>query len=215
MYRIALHVGNVDLEDPATDSRIAETDDLRDIGWESVNGRLLAVIYTNEDDPIGLVVQTARRIAHTLPGADVDKVDEDLVSISDIASRVGVTREAVRHWVKGTRGPANFPSSVGSVGGGDRGSTQVWSWPYVNRWLDKHYSLRDEDEYLSPEQVALVNAALLKVEDYMDHEWQEMVLLDLPLESQGGSGPPQHRTVVLPDDGDFVAAVELRLGRDA
>jgi hypothetical protein len=219
MYRIALHVGNADLDNPAIRCLIEETDALSDVAWETVNGRVLAVVYCDEHDPVGQLVQVARVINHRLD-VQADSIDPDLVSISDIANRAGVTREAVRLWVKGSRGPANFPSAAGSVGGGDRGSTQVWSWPVVNEWLEQHFGLGDGDEYLSPVQVAQANAALLRVADLDEGwDWEELVQLDLPvsLEPQLERGWTSSRNVYsgASDEEGFVSVVRLTIGGDA
>ncbi|MFG2056900.1 hypothetical protein ACGFI9_23050 [Micromonospora sp. NPDC048930] len=213
MYRIALHVGNIDLHDPHVLSRIGAVDPLCEVSWESVDGRTLAVIYCDDHDPISHVVTIARRITHAIPEAHVDGIDQDLVSVSDIARRVGMTREAVRLWVKGQRGPGGFPSALGSVGGGERGSTQIWSWPSVNAWLDEHFGLGDEDQYLTPEQVTVANAAILQVEDYIDHEWNELVQLDLEIAVEGQAEArrsQKQRELLASQDGDFVPAVELQ-----
>nr|MDT0659849.1 hypothetical protein [Micromonospora sp. DSM 115978] len=214
MFRIALHVGNIDLQNPTVLDRIANVDTLCEIAWESVDGRVRAVIYCDDHHPVGQIVQVARRITHALPEAHVDGIDQELVSISDIATRIGMTREAVRLWTKGQRGPGGFPAALGSVGGGDRGSTQVWSWPAVNAWLEQHYRLGDGDEYLSPEQMAMAQAALLKVEDYFDQEWNELVQLDLPVSLEvgepGGSTRDASSASTKPDG--FTPVLSLQLG---
>jgi len=159
MHRIALHVVGVDLDDHVALSGLGDL--LSDVAWTSIDGRVIAEFYTEAIDPVGHAVQAARQIKCNLPGVTGLEVDADLVGISDIASRVGVTPEAVRNWADGQRGPGNFPPPVGSVGGGDR-SIRVWSWLDVNAWL-KQFSLNDEDELLTPQQVAELDVALRKV----------------------------------------------------
>ncbi|MDG4834519.1 hypothetical protein O7627_35205 [Solwaraspora sp. WMMD1047] len=215
MFRIALHVGNIDLRDPVVVERIANIDSLCEISWESIDGRVRAVIYCDEHDPIGQIIQIARRITHTIPEAKINGLDQDLVSISDIATRVGLTREAVRLWTKGQRGPGGFPAALGSIGGGDRGSTQVWSWPDVNAWLERHFGLGDGDEYLSPEQVAKAQAALLQIEDYLDHDWRELVQLDIPASLgviSDDTAEDADPLVAAPSSDPFIPVVSLNLG---
>jgi hypothetical protein len=61
------------------------------------------------------------------------RVDQDLVSVSDIAQRLGRSRESVRLLVDGKRGPGRFPPAVGTVGNGIR----VWPWSVVWEWSAK------------------------------------------------------------------------------
>jgi hypothetical protein len=170
MYRIALQVADIDLDDDQTNDLIAAS--LGDLSWVEIDGRVLAILHTACDNPVGSAVEVAHRIEHGLPRAKVLGVDEDLVSISDISRRIGASRETIRLWVAGKRGPGGFPAPSGSVGGGERGSTKVWSWATVNGWLGEHYRLADEDEHLTPQQVAEVNASVLRVHQPVDAEWQ-------------------------------------------
>ena len=68
-----------------------------------------------------------------VPAAVPLRVDQDLVSVSDIAQRVGRTRESVRLLVDAKRGPGRFPPPIGVVGDG----TRVWPWAVVLEWFDK------------------------------------------------------------------------------
>jgi hypothetical protein len=66
-----------------------------------------------------------------VPAAVPLRVDQDLVSVSDIAQRVGRTRESVRLLVDGKRGPGGFPPPIGVVGDGIR----VWPWSAALEWF--------------------------------------------------------------------------------
>jgi hypothetical protein len=59
---------------------------------------------------------------------------DDFVSLLDIAERSRVTREAVRLWATGARGPGGFPQPQFTTGAGER----VWDWSEVARWLAEH-----------------------------------------------------------------------------
>lgn len=187
MYRIALRVVGVDLQDHRVLSPLGDL--LSDVAWTSIDDRVIAEFYTEAIDPVGHAVQVARQIECNLPGVTALEVDPDLVGISDIALRVGVTREAVRNWVDGRRGPGSFPPPVGSVGGGDR-SIRIWSWLNVNAWL-KQFNLNDEDELLTPQQVAELNAALRKVVGRMGSSWKTATVhadFDVPVRTSHCSG---------------------------
>jgi len=169
LYRIALRVTGVDLDDDPTFDVISEH--LDHLSWLEIDGRTVAVTHT-DGNPVGAATQASRQIAASLAGARVVEVDQDLVGVSDIAKRVGVTREGVRFWVDGKRGPGNFPDPVGSAGGGERGSMRLWQWATVNDWL-RHYDLHDDEEMLSAAQMAEVNACLHRVLGPVDREWQQ------------------------------------------
>lgn len=54
--------------------------------------------------------------------------DLGLVSVSDIAEMLGVSRETVRLWATGER-RAGFPQRFAQVG-----SSQVWAWSDIHEW---------------------------------------------------------------------------------
>jgi hypothetical protein len=157
VYRIPLHVTGLDLGD---DVLLDEAARLLDVVWTGVGGRTIAVVYTADPNPVSAAIATARQIEAACPDARVLEVDQDLVGVSDIGHRIGISREGVRNWVEGRRGPGGFPDHVGTIGGGERGAQRVWRWADVNAWLRKHYELGDEEEHLTAGQCAMVAAAL-------------------------------------------------------
>lgn len=68
-----------------------------------------------------------------LMGMIVQRLQEDLANRSEIAERLGVTRQAVSNWVRGQRGD-DFPAPSNDVAGG------VWLWGDVGRWAESHGS---------------------------------------------------------------------------
>jgi hypothetical protein len=172
-YRVVLHVRGVELSDDAVLDSIATAEALADLEWVSIDGRTLVTVYCAEHDAHGSVVQTSRTICHLFPSAVIE-LDLELVGVTDIANRVDVTREAVRLWVKGARGPGDFPECVGSIGGGERGSRQIWPWSEVNEWLERNLGLGDGYRYLDSKGWVKLQSALLKLEDYVDKRWSEM-----------------------------------------
>jgi hypothetical protein len=159
--KITLRVNGVCFDSEQTVQNIANH--LDDLIWTVVDSRVCAAVIVDQPDALVCsAVEAARRIEHALVGAHVDRVDEELVGIPDIAARVGLNRETVRSWASGTRGPGDFPSPVGSVGGGDRGAARIWRWADVNDWLDRRYSLGDGYSYASDAESAEVSAYLAK-----------------------------------------------------
>ena len=67
-----------------------------------------------------------------LDGVEVVRLaDAGLVSMADIAVRMGRTRESVRLLIAGERGPGGFPAPVTDP----RSRYRLWRWSEVERWL--------------------------------------------------------------------------------
>src|SRR5215467_5094163 len=77
----------------------------------------------------------------------------DLVSLLDIAHRTRRSREAVRLWAAGKRGPGGFPAPDWQSPSGER----FWSWPDVAWWISEHLHLAVE---VTPEPIRLADEVL-------------------------------------------------------
>lgn len=166
---VRLQVEGLDLDDDLTNDLLAQH--FPDFLWSAVDGLVTMTVYAKDGDVVGQVTQTARRVEHAVKGAKVRRVHRDLVTQSDIASRVGVSREAVRKWTH-RAGDKPFPVPFDTVGGGDSRPSKVWQWSDVVMWLGDVYSI-DMDEDLPDDQtVAHIDACLAKVNAYLDKEWQ-------------------------------------------
>lgn len=60
-------------------------------------------------------------------GLRVRRLVPDLLTRSEIAARLGVTRQAVQNWTSGRR-QSGFPLAVNPVGGGAWSWHDVWAW---------------------------------------------------------------------------------------
>ncbi|MFI0792518.1 helix-turn-helix transcriptional regulator [Micromonospora rubida] len=167
MIRIPLRVSGVDLDDDVTLELLGEH--LSGLTWSECDGVVLATLYTSAQNPVATALEAARRICHALPKAEVLHVDPELVSNSDIAFRLGVSREAVRLWVEGLRGPGNFPPALSVIG---NGRSKVWPWAVVHAWVRQNYRIGDDETHLTAQQVAELNGALLRVKHPIDNEWE-------------------------------------------
>jgi hypothetical protein len=101
-----------------------------------------------ETGPLGTLIQFDREapsLAQAISTAarDIDKVPglravgvacDNMVTMLDIAQRTCRSREAVRLWASGERGPGGFPSPEMITTGGEK----VWDWEQVARWLGRH-----------------------------------------------------------------------------
>jgi hypothetical protein len=72
-------------------------------------------------------VRDVRRAGYAVARVEPD----DLVTLAEIARRVGRTRESVRQQALGLRGPGGFPPPVASV----KGTSPLWRWAEVAPWF--------------------------------------------------------------------------------
>jgi hypothetical protein len=87
----------------------------------------------------------------------VGLVNDDAVTLEDVAARIGRSREAVRRWSVGRHGPGGFPSPLNPGG-----STNYYRWSSVVRWLREAMSvdLPDDEPVLAAVDLALQLRAL-------------------------------------------------------
>ena len=75
------------------------------------------------------------QIESAVPGVRVIRVEpDDLVNASDIAERLGRTRESVRLLISGERGPGGFPPPVSHL----KARGRIWRWAEVARWASRN-----------------------------------------------------------------------------
>ncbi len=158
--KIVLSVRGVDLDDPVTLDTLGQH--LNDLGWESVGEQVTATLYTDSSDPVAAALDVVSVIEKVLPGAAVVRVDEQLISVGDIADRLGVSTEGVRLWTVGKRRTSDaFPAPRAQVSQG-RTLMKIWAWADVLAWLRAEIQLDPEVgvHYLSDREVAELNNEL-------------------------------------------------------
>ena len=113
------------------------------------------VAFDREADSLAHAVLTAVGDIERVPDLKVVRIaDAGLVSMADIASRSGRTRESVRLLVSGARGPGGFPSPVTDP----RSRYRLWRWSEVERWLTAY---ADQEAGSSDDRLlAAINAGL-------------------------------------------------------
>jgi hypothetical protein len=110
--------------------------------------------FAREADSIDAAIVSAMECV-TAAGAKVDRIEPDpLVSLSDIASRTGMSRAAMTQYSKGQRGK-NFPSPVARI----TSDSPLWDWASVAKWLFQNEKL-SRDAAIEAEVVRAVNAAI-------------------------------------------------------
>ena len=134
-FRLNIVFTGVDLDDDQVFEALAERSDIL---WRAQSDAAYATATIDAPSALKAADFVTKAVMELVPSAHPIRLDDDLVSISDVASRVGVTREAVRNWANGTR-QANFPFPRGVVGDG----IKVWAWADVNNWLLENLSFGD------------------------------------------------------------------------
>lgn len=108
---------------------------------ESIEAAILGAIAS---------VRKADRSIHVV------RVDEcNLVTQSEIARRIGQSRQSVNQYIAGQRGPGNFPRPECDLAE----DTPVWAWCEVSQWFVEHGILEPKDSW-SAKVVHAVNTAL-------------------------------------------------------
>jgi hypothetical protein len=152
-FTVSVVLDDVDLSDEIIEAVFAL---IEDAVPSAVNGVVVVTAPVAAQDDEAAAFQLIAQLRAALPEATPVRLDQDLVSISDIAQRVGRTRESVRLLVEGKRGPGDFPPPVGTVGGGIR----VWPWAVVLDWYRDALGEDLDERGVRPETAALVDACL-------------------------------------------------------
>jgi hypothetical protein len=150
-FRLNIAFSGVDFDDDDVFEALAA---FPNIVWRSHGDSALATAIVDAPSALKAADLVTQQVATSVPSARPIRLDEDLVAIPDVASRVGVTREAVRNWANGAR-HANFPLPKGVVGDG----IKVWAWSDVNCWLRENLNVGDPEAFPTASDAALINAS--------------------------------------------------------
>lgn len=118
----------------------------------------LAICFTRQAESYYEAVMSAMDNLQAA-GADVQAFEPDfLVTASEIASRSGLTRQAISLYEKGERA-AHYPAPVRRVSS----SSPLWDWVDVSRWL--HAQGKLPEEAVREAQISRVVNALAQVKE--------------------------------------------------
>lgn len=161
---MTLRVAGIDLDDATVGSALAS--DLPLLLWQGDDRYATATFDVDEHDAVARTVDVARTIEAIAPGAKVQGTDRDLVSTTEIASRVGVSREGARKWTK----EADFPAPFAIIGS----RTSTWPWATVTAWLLESRGI-DMDETLPSESLLTqIDNYLFRNPDATTVQWHEL-----------------------------------------
>ena len=156
-YQFTLLVEGPDLQSDAT------IDALFEAGCDdALVGRTDGIQYLDFDreapSPEAAILSAIADVER-LPDVEVIRLaGGGLVSMADIASHTGRTRESIRLLITNERGPGRFPAPVTDP----RTRYRLWRWSEVRRWFEANYAdgpvSRDDAAY--DRVAAAINASL-------------------------------------------------------
>lgn len=155
-----------------------QSDEIADALYEAgcddgLVGRVDGIQYVDFDREAASLpdaVLSALTDLESVDGLEVTRLaDATLVSMSDIAERMGRSRESVRLLISGDRGPGGFPPPVTDP----RSRYRLWRWFEVSEWLSR--SLGETVEETDDHTRAAISAILEfrrhgKAGNIRDHE---------------------------------------------
>lgn len=98
-------------------------------------------------------VLSATEDVESVPGLSVLRIEpDDLVTMAEIAERLGRTRESVRLLISGRRGKGDFPAPISHL----RSRSRLWRWSEVAEWAD----IGTPEDQQRARFIASLNAAL-------------------------------------------------------
>jgi hypothetical protein len=150
-YFIEIVFEGINLDDPETDDALSRAEIA---GLTRLDDRFISV-------GAGIIAEDAQSAAavlianlhEALPAAQPYRVARDLVNTSEIADRIGVSRQTVRNWCTGERLDGSFPPALDVVG-----DQKIWEWGTVNAWLRFNMGLDDGLFYPSPWELGEMDA---------------------------------------------------------
>lgn len=127
-YQFALTVADFDLDDDFQNAAIEAFD------YVAVVGRTAGITQVDVEIEAESAERALARVIADLRGIGVTtrRVDLDLVNTSEIADRLGKSRETVRLWSTGGR-RQGFPTPYAVVA-----DSQVWAWSDVYNWATEN-----------------------------------------------------------------------------
>lgn len=134
-----------------------------------VTGQQPAVLQlcVPDEHAVSHVVELLRAIQADIPQIHVDGVDRDLVGVTDIAHRAGVSREGARKWTQSPDFPAPF-AHVPSA------SMPIWAWTQVASWLKNERSLDLDEQLPTVEILTQIENCLMRNPDHTSVEWHQV-----------------------------------------
>lgn len=141
-----------------------------DLVPEGGTGVNLVHVYSEADPFAAALLEAVEQVEST--GLVVTGIaSDDLVSLRDIAARLGRTYESVRLIAAGKRGPGGFPTPLST------GQWSLYSWAEVSAWFSRSHGTQAPSAY-DREIVAadhLIRARRILAGDEQRHQLSKLV----------------------------------------
>ena len=145
LFEMTFHVEHVD--DSLVDTLINDYE--ATVGTDHTGHEFVTVLAEGDSFDHAARTMVTELQSH---GLRIRRLVPDLLTRSEIAARLGVTRQAVQNWTSGKR-QSGFPLAVNPVGGG------VWSWYDVWAWaLSCERAADNGVRYPSQPEADIINA---------------------------------------------------------
>ncbi len=116
-----------------------------------------AMFHRQAGSPIEAILSAIEDIESAGIGLRAVRVEPDeLVTAGEIAARAGLSREAIRLYARGQRGPGGFPLSVAGL----QQKSPLYRWSDVAAWLDRIHNGSKQFDTTEADAIAFLNAAL-------------------------------------------------------
>jgi len=123
----------------------AELDLLYEAGCDDavfgVERGLPIATFDRDHETLADAIVTAVRALESVNLIPLRLIDEDVLTLADIADRIGQSRESVRRYATGDRGAGGFPPPINP----GREGTVFYRWSEVVPWLRENLGLDIED----------------------------------------------------------------------
>ena len=151
-YDFALIVGSVAELTPAVEDALFQAG-CDDATVSMQYGRLYIEFSRSATSLEDAIIGAIHDVRKAGIGAEVLRVDEcNLVTASEIARRMGRSRQLVHQYMKGQRGPGGFPPPESQL----TDQAPLWAWCAVSYWLVQNNLLRPQESW-NAEVVEAIN----------------------------------------------------------
>jgi predicted DNA-binding transcriptional regulator AlpA len=133
VFEFTLVFGEGEILDPDRQNALFEAG-FDDATFGEIDGVPFGDFSREADSMADAVKSVIEAVQTSLPDITLVRVEpDDLVTMADIAERLGRSRESVRLVISGARGPGGFPSPVSHL----KARGRLWSWSEVAPWATK------------------------------------------------------------------------------
>jgi predicted DNA-binding transcriptional regulator AlpA len=115
------------------------------------------VDFDREAESLSAAIMSAIDDIKTIQGVSILRIEpDDVVNMSEIAARLGQSRESIRKYINNERRSGGFPAPVSNV----TGRSMRWRWNEVAKWLIANGKLPDNPTLREATLVSKLNTAL-------------------------------------------------------